>query len=1333
MPKRFIRNYVFVFLLLTNNFTNIFYFVENKNFNDVYTINAKFLKDIKLKEANKLKPQYKNYILKNIKKNKNNIRNRGGQKYNRNDIKKKVYSIYFNKHFENIFHTYTKIFCDKNITYYGKSGGYKKVEGSLGSTLSSYEEHTHIKEHHTENIKNVRTVHNVGNTPLIANERAYLKKGKMYFPEISRNFFINLSISSRKRRKNRSFQNYLRKYEELYKKFTPETDEEQDIDDHVSKNSHNMSNIIINEWCLRNNENKYNMTLIYDSLSNLHNNEYRDVESVNNFIKNNEIIEKQEWEEKNNPYLTYKYIYKYKNPIDQKYNFYKYEYYIPKLITYDEDISTEPKFVPSNFNSPKCYNNSPINSLTTSGFTSRNIDTFGKERNKIYSFDTPNDVKRNIYFNNLLLISSSYNQHFFSNLTFLLNLHTLQILIRDKTAIETDYIIDKFDQLKEKLIEINVTNSKKGENSLSVNPSSSEKKQAPVISSTNTNVHLNLKTINDELNSTEDAEKGVEINKNVSKKDENVKIDKIDTSKNEDMPSANYQMDEEISRHLTHKKSLFDDQIQVFKTKYSENVLEDKEFIKLWKYNMNSEIIENMNKVPLPNIYLNIDDPKYCLWKILQNSGKSAFKEIPTPNRKLEAWRQQLNLKDFYKQNFDTSISLRNISKEELINFKMKILNTSHQEDKNVKGFKNENEQGSYDKNSLNTPKQEKKKHHDGNYEDASEITTLHQRDEKYKNRNNAETPDGDVIKENHYRDDGKVLGGNEKSLKEQPYLTTNMNKEIINSSYNKDTEISKCKRKYKDAFYTLVVRDGIVDEYLSDDISILKNLNNELKKSAEKNSENENELHETSKNDNIEEKTKKSKIFVGSFFNIKDVEVEYLINKELYFIPEHSNWYKKNTQPFVRGQIGKQSRKFDNDYPIYDYRKSDFGMAKFSSLNLASIKDCAVVYLDKDIDLSDKFFHIIFISTSKNEDDHVNNKESEYTVYENAPLCVDAQDTNKTSEGLTKGEKEDNDSNSSKSENVQYDDTHTRINLSGNEKEISGKEKRKYAEKELTNYMYSPITNPRLVVYIKANSKINIYESHISLNNNNSGLVNAFSRICMEAKSNVKHTMSQELGKYVWHFHNVSVKNGLEANYKFVDILLGSKSSRVNLQIEGEKGCKQESYGLSLLEDKQNISQYEMFHHEHPYMETNQLFKFLVSEKAHAVWRSRGRIERDAIKAKLNTLCRSVLLNFGASAVAIPTLEIIPSDIEYANHGATISDLEEEPIFSLMTRGINEKIAREIIMKSFVNEILEHISDENLKERVIQKVMKFSTKYKKVPLPDFIMKKKRSLCTPSK
>ncbi|VTZ68616.1 FeS cluster assembly protein SufD, putative [Plasmodium chabaudi chabaudi] len=1327
MPNITLLKCMLVFLLLNNYFINHFNCAKCKNLNTLCIQNTSLRKTVEAKRKEAKKNQIKKAELN--KSDKVNVQynpqqniyssDRSEDKYYLNKNKSEAQIIHFgnglHERYENLpiaNNNYNEIIISKYNTknkenaekglYTNQINKRRHINGnpinfkiltSLYKWINSKKLHTHIQ------FKNSKLGRQSPHYMNIYNNYGLTK------PKL---LFINyLSTKYKNNGKNKYVKKYLRKYEELYEKYTPELDEQNDTDILSQNNREPMPNYSIDDFLIQNKNKDYKATLVYDYISNLHNNEYQNVESVNNFIKNNEVFDINEWKKNNKPYLIYKYKYKYKNPINKQIQFYEYEYYIPKLITYEEDISTEPKFVSPDLKSTKCYNNSPINFITTSGFSSRNIDTFGKERNKIYSFNTPTDVKRNIYFNDLIKISSSYNQHFFHNLNFLLNLYTLQILIRDKTAIETDYIIDKFDQLKDKLIQLNTPNSIKHNNNIELPLQKYEERNSNV-SESFINPHSKTDQITpqnsdghyEDVNSPQSrASFGDNIKSNGEiSSDEN--YEKKENMKSEASDNCDNELDKEISRHLTHKKNLFDDKIQIFKNKYNENILEDTDFIKLWKYDQNGEIIEALNQVPVPKIYLNIDAPKYCLWKILQNSGKSAYSEIPTPNRKLEAWRQQVNLKSFYKQNFDTSISLRNISKEELSNFKMKIVEPENQSEK----------QHSDQSTQINYQDHGKDNHHEDDKNNPNLNNALNDKKVHQKNveSNILQTDKTSNVSTYEKGDTQYDVDGNSSDTE----------------SNNEQSKVNKLKEEHKKAFYTLVVRDGIIDEILSDDISILKKLNQDLKEKNESNEGKSDDSNATEQRGNEQvgpngEKRTTSKIFVGSFFNIKDPEVEYLINKELYFIPEHTNWYKTNTQPFVRGQIGKQSRKFDNDYPIYDYRKSDFGMAKFSALNLASIKDCAVLYLDKDIDLSDKYFHIIFISTSKSEDENLQNGQS-YVVYENVPTDKQSSDTEKKqASDEAYNEDEDHETGDDLLPNDQTNNSNVNINHQADKESGSNpitddtQKNNPYKKNEIPNSKHNPITNPRLVLYIKENSKINIHESHISLNDNNGGMVNAFSRIYLEQNSKVNHILSQELGKNVWYFHNVSVQNGINANYKFVDILLGSLSSRVNLQIEGNQGCKQQSYGLSLLEGKQNISQYEMFHHEHPSMQTDQLFKSLVSDTAHSVWRSRGRIERNAIKAKLNTLCRSVLLNLGASAVAIPTLEIIPSDIEEANHGATISDLEQEPIFSLMSRGIDTKIARQIMMKAFVNEILEHIPDENLKNKVYQKIFKFSQKYK--------------------
>jgi len=60
---------------------------------------------------------------------------------------------------------------------------------------------------------------------------------------------------------------------------------------------------------------------------------------------------------------------------------------------------------------------------------------------------------------------------------------------------------------------------------------------------------------------------------------------------------------------------------------------------------------------------------------------------------------------------------------------------------------------------------------------------------------------------------------------------------------------------------------------------------------------------------------------------------------------------------------------------------------------------------------------------------------------------------------------------------------------------------------------------------------------------------------------------------------------------------------------------------------------------------------------------------------------------NTARAAAATPSLEIIADDVT-CTHGATISDLSEEELFYLRSRGLDRTTARNLLMYAFVEEI---------------------------------------------
>ncbi|KAL8431301.1 hypothetical protein ACSSS7_005386 [Eimeria intestinalis] len=335
------------------------------------------------------------------------------------------------------------------------------------------------------------------------------------------------------------------------------------------------------------------------------------------------------------------------------------------------------------------------------------------------------------------------------------------------------------------------------------------------------------------------------------------------------------------------------------------------------------------------------------------------------------------------------------------------------------------------------------------------------------------------------------------------------------------------------------------------------------------------------------------------SFFDLQDAAVRAAIEQELRFIPEYTNYHRKNTQPFHRGQIGKTSRKYDNDYSVYDYRKLDFGMAKFSALNLAGMQDAGVL--------------IVADCQNASEDTRLQ-----------ATGAI-----NKTSDavdGLPHGQKK---TIAGKFLVLQiiHVTTADELDAVSNGTNTSSDDSKRVPPA-------TPLTNPRVVIHVGRKAKCQVHQTHVSLSSLMSPaeeceldkvrkrrkdahahrpttkgfkgpFVNSATRVVVEEGGKLHHVYAQELDEDTTHFENLSVSCQPRASYQLTFVDLGAALSRFalqvvrplgDIQVEGAEGSSHVSRGVSLLHGEQDHSKYEMLHHLAKDAETDQVHKSLVA-----------------------------------------------------------------------------------------------------------------------------------------
>jgi Fe-S cluster assembly protein SufD len=129
------------------------------------------------------------------------------------------------------------------------------------------------------------------------------------------------------------------------------------------------------------------------------------------------------------------------------------------------------------------------------------------------------------------------------------------------------------------------------------------------------------------------------------------------------------------------------------------------------------------------------------------------------------------------------------------------------------------------------------------------------------------------------------------------------------------------------------------------------------------------------------------------------------------------------------------------------------------------------------------------------------------------------------------------------------------------------------------------------------------------------------------------------------------------------------------------------------------------MIDHAAPHGRSRQLNKCIVGGGAHAVFNGKIMVRPGAQLVNSAQESRNLLLSSRARVDTKPQLEIFADDVKCA-HGATVGQLEAEQIFYLVSRGLSEGMARNLLTYAFGAEIIDRIPVPSLVERLEKAVL---------------------------
>ncbi|MEO8042440.1 MAG: Fe-S cluster assembly protein SufD [Acidobacteriota bacterium] len=235
----------------------------------------------------------------------------------------------------------------------------------------------------------------------------------------------------------------------------------------------------------------------------------------------------------------------------------------------------------------------------------------------------------------------------------------------------------------------------------------------------------------------------------------------------------------------------------------------------------------------------------------------------------------------------------------------------------------------------------------------------------------------------------------------------------------------------------------------------------------------------------------------------------------------------------------------------------------------------------------------------------------------------------------------------------------------------------------------------PHLIVIAEAGSKATIVETYAS---QSKGFTNTAIQIVVEDNANLTHYRVQKESPDAFHYGVTEVSIGRGGVYNSTSINLGAALSRHDIEVKFiAEGGEAWVDGLYMLDGSQHSDTHSVIDHTVPNCTSHQNYKGVLNDKSRAVFNGKVFVRENAHGTDAQQSNKNLLLSNEARVDTKPQLEIFNDDVKCA-HGATVGQLEEEELFYLLTRGLPENLARNLLTYGFAEEIINKIGIESIK-----------------------------------
>ena len=179
----------------------------------------------------------------------------------------------------------------------------------------------------------------------------------------------------------------------------------------------------------------------------------------------------------------------------------------------------------------------------------------------------------------------------------------------------------------------------------------------------------------------------------------------------------------------------------------------------------------------------------------------------------------------------------------------------------------------------------------------------------------------------------------------------------------------------------------------------------------------------------------------------------------------------------------------------------------------------------------------------------------------------------------------------------------------------------------------------------------------------------------------------------------SVEQKAGSTVNIVGVTLKAGTAAADIHVRLLGE-GAQVSLAGAVVADGEEQTEKHILVEHVAEHCTSEMLYKQVLTGKAVGLVHAKVLVQPGAQKSASEQTLANLCTSPDARALAQPMLEIYADDVK-CNHGATTGKLDEAALFYMRQRGIPEVEARLLLQHAFVNDVLQRVANDELRERL--------------------------------